>query len=62
VCRRPGESLSGLDLSGTTHLTVGTYTDTWTFTDVTGNYKTASGTVLDEILKWTLAASTSLLT
>ena len=46
-----GESLSGLDLSGTTHTNAGTYTDTWTFTDATGNYENASGTVSDSIAK-----------
>lgn len=50
-----GESLSGLDLSGTTHTNAGSpccsYTDTWLFTDVTGNYKDASGTVNDVINK-----------
>jgi len=46
-----GESLSGLDLSGTTHTDAGTYTDTWTFTDVTGNYQNTSGTVSDSIAK-----------
>ena len=36
-----GESLSGLNLSGTTHTNAGTYTgDAWTFTDTTGNYNT----------------------
>ena len=45
------ESLSGLDLSGTTHTSAGTTTDTWTFTDVTGNYNNASGTVSDSIAK-----------
>ena len=46
------ESLSGLNLSGTTHTNVGTYaTDAWTFTDVTGNYNDASGTVSDVIGK-----------
>ena len=45
-----GESLSGLDLSGTTHTNVGTYaSDSWTFIDVTGNYNNASGTVEDSI-------------
>ncbi|MBI5314700.1 MAG: hypothetical protein HZB34_01860 [Nitrospirae bacterium] len=35
-----GEDLSaGLDLSSTTHTAVGTYADTVTFTDATGNYK-----------------------
>ena len=44
------ESLSGLNLSGTTHTNPGDYlTDPWTFTDVTGNYNIASGTVHDSI-------------
>src|SRR5215467_9041021 len=47
-----GESLAGLDLSGTTHTHAGDYaTDPWTFTDVTGNYNNASGTVHDAIAK-----------
>ena len=46
-----GESLSGLDLSGTTHTTADPYTDSWTFTDTTGNYNNASGTVSDSIAK-----------
>jgi hypothetical protein len=49
------ESLAGLDRSGTTHTNAGSYTDTWTFTDVTGNYNNATGTVTDSIA----AASTS---
>lgn len=49
-----GETLSGLDLSGTTHKLVGNYTDTWSFTDVTGNYNNASGTVNDVIQAWNL--------
>ncbi len=45
-----GESLSGLNLNGTTHTNAGTYNgDGWTFTDVTGNYANASGTVNDSI-------------
>jgi hypothetical protein len=44
------ENLSGLNLSGTTHTNPGDYmNDPWTFTDVTGNYKDASGTVHDSI-------------
>ena len=46
-----GEALSGLDLSGTTHINAGNYTDTWTFTDSTGNYNSASNTVSDSIAK-----------
>src|SRR5205085_3337474 len=42
--------LSGLDLTGTTHTHAGTYADSWTFTDVTGNYKDVAATpVADEI-------------
>ena len=45
-----GATLSGLNLTGTTHTAVGTYpTDAWTFTDVTGNYNNASGTVSNSI-------------
>ena len=45
-----GESLSGLVLSGTTHTLPGDYLfDPWTFTDVTGNYNNANGTVHDTI-------------
>ncbi len=43
-----GETLAGLDLSGTTHTAAGNYpADPWTFTDVTGNYTDDSGTVAD---------------
>jgi hypothetical protein len=49
-----GENLTGLNLIATTHNLVGNYTDTWTFTDVTGNYNNTSGTVNDIILAWTL--------
>ena len=45
-----GESLSGIDLSGTTHTTVGAYVDTVTFTDVTGNYKNATKLVKNFIV------------
>ena len=39
-------TLATLDLSQTTHTDVGTYNnDPWTFTDVTGNYNNANGTV-----------------
>jgi hypothetical protein len=44
-----GESLAGLSFSGTTHTNAGSYTDTWTFTDVTGNYTSTSGTIHDII-------------
>ncbi len=51
-----GETLAGLNLSGTTHTAAGNYpTDPWTFTDVTGNYTDDSGTVADQI---TAAAQT----
>ncbi len=53
-----GETLAGLALGGTTHTDAGTYTDRWTFTDVTGNYANASGSVTDKIAP---AAATILL-
>jgi hypothetical protein len=54
------ESLSGLDLSGTTHTNAGNYAgDPWTFTDVTGNYNNSSGTVDDVISQ---ASSTTTVT
>jgi len=46
-----GEELVGLDLSGTAETDAGSYTGTWTFTDVTGNYNDASGTVASSIAK-----------
>jgi hypothetical protein len=49
------EGLSGLNLSGTSHTNVGSWSDSWTFTDVTGNYNNTSGTVSDAILAWTLS-------
>jgi len=45
-----GEGLSGLNLGGTQHTNAANYSgDHWTFTDVTGNYNNASGTVDDVI-------------
>jgi len=46
-----GEGLDGLDLSATTHTNAGSYTDTWTFHDDTGNYNDASDTVSDSIAR-----------
>jgi hypothetical protein len=47
-----GESLSGLDLSGTSHSDAGSYgSDGWTFTDSTGNYNDAGRSVSDSIAK-----------
>ena len=44
--------LSGLSLTGTTHTNAGDFpTDPWTFTDTTGNYNNANGTVHDVINK-----------
>ena len=42
---------TGLTLSGTTHTNAGTYADTWTFHDGSGNYNDASGIVNDSIAK-----------
>jgi putative cell wall-binding protein len=45
-------TLTGLDLTGTTHTAAGTYaTDPWAFTDVSGNYNDAAGTIADSIGK-----------
>ena len=41
--------LEWIESSGTVHTNVGTYADVWTFTDTTGNYNNASGTVVDTI-------------
>jgi hypothetical protein len=41
---------SDLNLAGTTHTNAGTYSaDAWTFTDPTGNYQSASATIIDTI-------------
>ena len=51
---------SELTLSGTTHTSAGSYpSDPWTFTDVTGNYNNASGTVSDSIGKATATLTLS---
>jgi hypothetical protein len=54
-----GESLAGLNLSGTAHTNAGTFTDSWTFTDSTGNYNNGSGTVDDTISKANAVVSVS---
>jgi hypothetical protein len=52
-----GEDLrAGLDLSSTTHTSAGSYSDTWTYTDSTGNYNNAGGTVSDSIQPATYTA------
>jgi hypothetical protein len=53
-----GVSLSGLTLN-TTHTAAGVYTDTWTFTDSTGTYNNASGTITDTILPAPLVITAS---
>ncbi|MEI8016306.1 MAG: hypothetical protein WCH20_15900, partial [Nitrospira sp.] len=45
-----GESLSGLNLSSTTHVNAGLYRDMVAFTDVTGNYNNASKAVRSDII------------
>src|SRR5262249_19654832 len=51
-------ALSGLNLSGTTHTDAADYpTDSWTFTDVTGNYNNANSTVHDSIAKRALTVT-----
>ena len=53
-----GENLSAdLVLSGTTHAGYGSYTDTWTFTDPSGNYQDATGTVTDMIGQATITVT-----
>jgi hypothetical protein len=50
-----------LNLTGTTHTAIGNYaSDPWTFTDATGNYNSASGTV-DDTINATLAIQTTTL-
>ena len=45
-----GEELTSLDLTSPTHTEINNYPDdSWSFTDVTGNYSDANGTVNDEI-------------
>ena len=44
-------NLGGLALGATAHTDAGTFTDAWAFTDSTGNYLNASGTVSDTITK-----------
>jgi hypothetical protein len=44
-------TLSGLDLSNTTHTNAGSYNDPWTFNDASGNYDNTSGSVNDQIAR-----------
>ena len=44
-----GVVLTGVNVSGTSHTTAGTYIDTVTFTDAAGNYKTATKLIKDFI-------------
>ena len=46
-----GAGLAGLNLSATQHTTAGTFTDSWSFTDVTGNYKDTIKNVKSYILQ-----------
>jgi Ca2+-binding RTX toxin-like protein len=50
-----GAALSGLNLSATAHTHAGSYSDSWTFTDSSGNYYNASGTVSDSIGQYALS-------
>src|SRR6185295_12982529 len=46
-----GESLSGLDLTHTTHTNAGTFSnDYWSFTDITGNYNNVANTTITDII------------
>ena len=50
--------LSGdLNLTGTQHTAVGSYSDSWSFTDPNGNYAPTGGTVSDSISQVTATAS-----
>jgi hypothetical protein len=42
-------TVSALNFSSTTHTNAGTYTDTWTFHDLSGNYQDASDQITDSI-------------
>ncbi len=42
---------SDLVLTGTTHTAAGTTTDTWSFSDASGNYQNSTGTITDTISK-----------
>lgn len=46
-----GQVLAGLNLSGTVHVNAGTYADSWSFSDASGNYNYAAGSVTDVIRK-----------
>lgn len=47
-----GETLSGLHLGLTTHTNAGNFSDSWSFTDVTGNYNSVGATpIADSIAK-----------
>jgi hypothetical protein len=53
--------IADLTLSGTTHTSAGTYaSDAWSFTDPSGNYANASGTVSDLISKATATINVTL--
>ena len=45
-----GETLAGLDLSGTTHNAISVYNDSWTFIDGIRNHNNESGPVVDWIV------------
>src|SRR5204863_511241 len=48
-CTGVDGAVAGLDLTGTTHTNAGSYTDSWSFTDPTGNYSNPDGTVSGHI-------------
>ena len=50
-----GEPLSGLILSATPHSNAGIYSDSWIFTDSTGNYNSTSGSIVSSITAKTIS-------
>src|SRR5262249_36873810 len=58
-----GESLAGMNVTGTTPTAAGAYTaDPWTFIDVTGNYSDQNNSVNDSIVDANITAPTNLVT
>ncbi len=53
-----GVAINGLVLTGTTHTNAGDYTaDAWTFSNSSGNYNNATGTIHDVIAKYSVTCT-----